>query len=323
MKLSWKLSRELSALHLAWCSDRLDGNSLAFRSHELAAAAKDFASLPSKLGVKATVLWETVFALSPDCPQNRQLAERALRKLQGPAATESDVSLVADYLGGLKNQYASAYPDLENELKLRMQPLQQLWEAYGPGLLAQIGGMTSRDLIVDSAEVCLVQPAIGGFGFAHLATNRIHFEAVLTNALPNLPESLRLAWLLSQLDMERPEYSELINRHRLRRIAGLALIPATLSAGAELSLCSLAEREIALAIQYWQPETLADYAVSAAVPAVNSDTPQPKQGSATGMHAARLAPVILTWWETWLADPNKWSVALTGLDRMIEQFESA
>lgn len=305
MKLSWKLGLELSPLHLAWCRGQLPANA-AFRSPKLSDAAQAFADLPSKLGLNPTAFWECVFASTPDCPNNHELAERVLRRLHGPELSATQVSSFTSVLSSLETQYSAAYPELEKELNLRMQPLLQLWEAYGPGLLRQISQLTTPDLLVESAEVHLVQPALGGFGFAHLSTNRIHFEAVLTNSLPNLPESLRLAWLLAQLDLERPTYSELINRHRLRRIAGLALIPAALFAGSELGVSSFGESEIALAIQSWQPETLA----------------AEQHQNAASIRAARLAPVVMTWWETWRAQPENWNIALTGLDRMVEQFEN-
>jgi len=51
---------------------------------------------------------------------------------------------------------------------------------------------------------------LGGAGAAQLRTNSVRLEAVLTHPDPQLPETLRLGWLLSQLNQDLPIYSDTI-----------------------------------------------------------------------------------------------------------------
>src|SRR5690606_11368832 len=122
------------------------------------------------------------------------------------------------------------------ELELRSKPLRQQWQAYGPGLLNHLGRSTERELLVESAEVVLVLPAIGGHGVAHLGNNRVTLEAMLANPMPSLREIVRLAWLLSQLQLDLPRYSERIARDRLDGLAMHAMLPPSLDAAREVEL---------------------------------------------------------------------------------------
>ena len=152
-----------------------------------------------------------MFVTAVDESSDMGLAERTLKKLTG----QENSALSSELQNGLrviKASFEKQFPHFLDEIPLRVRPLQQLWESCGPGLIRMIQNFTHPELMVPTARVFLVQPILGGFGYAHLATNSLHFEAVLTNEIPELPETLRLAWLLSQLDMERPVYSDLINR---------------------------------------------------------------------------------------------------------------
>ena len=303
MELTWKQSVDLSAYHLAWCFAYLPDRVPPSAQQDLERCCHELSHLVANLGVADVAFWDALFTLSPECPSNTQLSERIVRRLVGGANTSSQASELAGQFSNLKAAFGSFRPNAEEELRLRAQPLQQLWQAYGPGLLAQLRNLVAPDIIVSRAEIILVQPAAGGFGHAHLSTNRIHFEAVLTNPNEEIPEVLRLAWLLSQLDLERPVYSELINRHRLGRVAGLALVPAVLEASGNLGISTLSESHLEQAIEAW----LSPF-----------KTPKSKAAPAPNL----LAPVIMSWWETWRANPSDWRVALTGLDRMLEQLDS-
>ena len=52
---------------------------------------------------------------------------------------------------------------------------------------------------------------------------------LLTNIEPRLPETLRLAWLLGQLNLDRPIYSDRVHGHALGEVAELALMPVRVS----------------------------------------------------------------------------------------------
>lgn len=297
MNLQWIEKLELSALHAAWCITNFPqrsthcGEVLKDAAERLGHIAKSF-ELP---GVKVSrqKFWETLLVAAANESSKQVLAERLLTKLDVPT-TSPRLTMIVSCLRELKSAFQVDFPNFTQEVTLRKGPLQQQWEAHGPGLLHQVSRFTDSDLLVDSATVFLVQPIIGGAGYAHLLTNCVHVEAVLTNEEPQLPETLRLAWLLSQLDFERPVYSEGINAFNLRRIAGLAMIPPTLRAAEELELCSYSQEIVMRAIEVWHSDV-------------------------AGAQTNVLAEILVTWWETYESSRPTWNIALTGLDRMLEQ----
>ncbi len=125
---------------------------------------------------------------------------------------------------------------------------------------------------MESAGIVLVQPVYGGDGLAHIYTNRVHIEAVLTDVDPRFTEVLRLAWLLGQLNLDRPIFSEQVHGHRLGQIAELALIPVLLSAAEQVQLCTMSAESLTLALQMWTMRDL--------------------------QSSQRLAQVLSAWWET-------------------------
>lgn len=292
MHLNWKWQLELSALHAAWCAATATEQTQHL-SEALRASSLQLSRLGPDLHLPADRFWENLMQLAPDQPQYRELAKRFLLRMFGNTA-EPQVSRLAAAIADVKLAFVTGYPDFTSEIPLRAPPLQQLWEAHGPGLLTLIGRFVEPELLVESADVYLVQPVLGGAGLAHFNSNRVHIEAVLTNDQPQLPETLRLAWLLSQLDLERPVHSGMINSFHLKMIAGFAMLPPTLLAGSELELCRFSVPTLQLAIQYWRLDTSA-------------------------ARAASLAEVLMTWWETYAASRPAWSVALTGLDHMLTE----
>ena len=68
--------------------------------------------------------------------------------------------------------------------------------------MAAIGRLTERELVVERADVILVHPVLGGGGWAYPPYNAVCFEAVLANPIAELPEVVRLGWLLAQLNLD-------------------------------------------------------------------------------------------------------------------------
>jgi len=123
-----------------------------------------------------------------------------------------------------------------------------------------------------------------------LQHNAVSFEAVLTNSVPQLPEVVRLAWLLSQLQCDLPVFSDHVNAQRLPHVAAFALLPAVLQAASEVELGPFSPEQIARAVDAWQLPKVA-----------NQDT----------------TSVVHAWWQTYLADRPGWPVALMALDQML------
>ncbi|MCC7335202.1 MAG: hypothetical protein IT422_08895 [Pirellulaceae bacterium] len=289
MNLQWLTNAQLSVIHSAWCVAYYP-NRVNSGSDEMRSAAAELDKLASEFKTTRDNFWEQLLTLACVADGPSDLAKRLSARL-GVSSGTLPVRLVAA-LQQCRMQFERTFPKFATELPLRSGPMRQLWEAYGPGLLRLIGRQTGEDVAVEQASVVLVQPMLGGFGYAHLSGNRIHLEALLTHAAPELPESLRIAWLLSQLDLDRPEYSEQINAHRLRSVAGLAMLPAILCAGEELELSRFSPELLTRAIELWFCPTM-------------------------GLTAAAASSVTSIWWETYQASRPKWRVALTGLDRLL------
>lgn len=290
-ELRWILSVSTSSLHAArqWALGKpLVDPVLA---EVIAQPAADFQRMIHAAGLPEAAFWRHLLGLSSGIENDRQLAELAVRKTVG----ESQVALLSPHLAGLIRDIELAVlrgvPDLLDQLALRSGPFCEQWEARGPGLLAEIGKLTDPQLIVDQADVILVQPAVGGAGEAHLPYNKVHLEAVLANPFPNLPEVARLGWLLAQLNLDLPVYSEAIDGQRLPDVGRLAMLPAVLKAAETVELVRFDVNTVRMALELWDIQTPPDIDA---------------------------ADTLLAWWETHLESPGPWHVALTALDRMFD-----
>lgn len=223
---------------------------------------------------------------------NSQLAEVALVKTLGRGhVSESAIQQLAHAIANLENALLRARPGLVDELLMRGEPLRQQWEARGPGLWRFIGLRTEPGLLVERADVFLVLPALGGGGAAHWQYNSVRMEAVLTNSLYELPEVLRLAWLLSQLQHDLPKYVETVSPAKWQVVAPLVTIPAVLSSAEEVELARYDARTLALAVENWT-------GVSFEV-------------------AARQAQALDAWWQTYQAARPPFHVAFAALAAMV------
>src|SRR5438874_1909545 len=75
--------------------------------------------------------------------------------------------------------------------------------------------------------------------------------AAVLNGNRELPEVLRLGWLLSQLNLDLPKYQGQLTSARTLQVGALALVPAVLAAAEEVELARLGEPLIAQAIAAW------------------------------------------------------------------------
>lgn len=292
MNLQWTSNINVSAFHTAWCWAHFPDR-VRQLSDELQSAVDELNQLAVGLPeATASRFWDQLLTLSASVENSAQLADRLCNRL-GLTAAVFQPTLAAN-LHRCRSQFEMAYPKYAAEMLLRTGPLRQLWDGCGAGLLRMIGQLLGEQMLVEEAQVVLVQPIMAGMGYAHLSTNRIHLEALLTHATPQLPEALRIAWLLSQLDLDRPVTSELINAHRLRSVAGLGMLPVVLTAGEELELCHYTPELVNQAIECWYIDTL-------------------------HLDASTASAVVTTWWETFQDNRPTWRTALTGLDQMLSQ----
>ncbi len=221
---------------------------------------------------------------------DRALATVALRKTLGADAHSSAIGDLAMALTEFKHAGNRAHPKLLDDLTLRSRPIREQWEGRGPGLLAGVASRTEREVLVDDARVFVVHPIRGGGGVAHPWENSVRIEAVLTNPIGELPEIVRLAWLLSSLNIDLPRYSEGLNSRLRQIVPPLALIPAVLDAAADVEIVRPAADLLPLAIRNWG----FDAAVS-----------------------GQFAPVVERWWQTYQQMKLPWPAALVALETML------
>jgi len=235
-------------------------------------------------------LWELA-AFSADVDRNDALVEQTARKLIGAEApARHGVSTIVAAVGEVEAAMARAMPRLNEELGARMRPIREQWEARGPGLLRTIARLTEEAVVPENAEVVLVGPYAGGYGLVHLRTNRVLLEALLFNPVQELPETLRLGWMVSQLNGDLPRFAEAAPGPRLGELIGLAMIPPVLAAAEEVELARCGESEIARAIEVWRLpcEQISD-----------------------------AASRLWQWWSAYAERPARWPVALAALRHML------
>lgn len=258
MQLRWIASFSASCLHATTAMIR--GNQLtdsrlaavlAEPSAAMSATLTD--SIATDVALRDTLL-EHLTAQAAGIENNRQLAEVALTKTLGKGRfAETAQRRLTGAIADCEAAFARAIPAVADELVTRGEPLKLQWEARGPGLLASIGRKTEAGLLAERADAVLVYPALGGGGAAHLAYNSVRIEAVLANPAPTLPEVVRLGWLLAQLNLDLPIYSDHMNRRNLPRVARLAMIPPALVAAENVELARFDTESLRLAIATWCP----------------------------------------------------------------------
>ena len=236
-------------------------------------------------------LWRQMLGLSGTSDVSRHIAETALLKSVGRGEHfETSASRLAASIADLQAAVRTAIPNLTEELALRERPLREQWEARGPGLIWDMANLTEADLLPEQADVLLVRPAFGGAGGAHLQANSVRIEAVLANPHADLPEVVRLAWLVSQLELDLPRHGEEVQADRLPHVARLAMLPVVLKAAEAVELVRYSPELIGRAIAAW----------NLAIP--------------PGLDAAG---VVGDWWETYQLDKPPFRVALQALDAMV------
>ena len=277
-----------SGLHAAACL--LDGATPLdpkLAAAPLAAEIADLGADLAAIGLDRAAFFEHAIPLAVQFNSSVQLADVALRKLLGPRQTDAAATRLGRRLQSLWAAVKDANPDGLEELELRSLPLREQWEARGGGLMTTVRRLTDADVVVETADVILVQPVLGGGGRAHPLYNAVTFEAVLANPDATLPEVVRLGWLWAQLNLDLPKFHEQIGRVAMAQVGPLAVLPAVLAAAQEVELAHFDRQTLETALAAWR------------APPIEIDG-------------------LLGWWETYQASNPSWTVALAALRQMLE-----
>lgn len=259
-------------------------------------ATNDFSEEVKVVPCSTEVFWRFLVGSAHQFDSPIGALERTLIRCAGSEIANRRLPPLEATLATLTQQFRAAQPKLEEELSLRIPPIRSQWEAYGPGLARQLGMMIPHPPLVETAEVVAVIPAQGGGGTAHLWNNSCRLEALFANTDDDLPEVLRVAWLVGQLNLDIPAVSERIHGERLPRTAALAMIPATIAAGEALGICRNDPNTIRRAIELWRP--------------LGIDVNLEKCHS--------LEATISAWWDEFRASDGNLAVALPALDALLE-----
>lgn len=290
ISLRFRTSPSAACMRAVWCLRQGIPLTDAQLAEAIRRPAEELFATISIAGWPVDALLLELLNLAADVDNNRQLAEQAARRTVGPqAASSSHLTRVGGAIADLESCVANIQSTPNEELDVRRRPLQEQIEARVPGMLRQIGQLADPLLLPANAECVLVAPASGGGGTAHPRTNRIVQEAVLVNPLPELPEAVRAAWLIAQLNLDLPKFTESLPTGGLQSIGPLAMIPVTLAAGEAVELTTLDRTMLATALRSWH------------VPVAD---------------ASVTAEVLKTWWTTYCESSAPWPVAMAALAQM-------
>lgn len=293
-EIRWKTSLSATCMHAAMCRRAGIAAANALPGEAIARPADALCDELADGGWPVEAVLSQLAALASEYENNRALVTRALARLE-ISPVESVVGRVAGRIADLEAALRRVQPEIVEELAVRGRPLMEQWEARGAGMLNQLARSTEEMVVPATAEIVLVAPYAGGHGVAHAAVNRVVFEAVLINPHAELPETVRLAWLLGQLNSDLPRFADVLPAgleaatFRATTVRAAMLAPALAAAEVvELARCDEATIELAIDAWFLRNELPADAATR-----------------------------IWGWWQAWLARPLKWPVAVAALGEML------
>jgi hypothetical protein len=206
IELCWLASPAASSLHAAQAI--LDGRQLADQKigEALAEPARALRRELAAWEIEPRSFFAHAIPLTVPNDSSEKLAEAVVARLIGQSATSIIISGVARRVAALQAAFNETHPQATTELSLRAGPLAEQWEARGPGLIAAIGRATDKALLAERADVILLQPILGGDGTVFPLYGAVAIEAVLANPIAELPEVVRLGWLLAQLNRRQTPF---------------------------------------------------------------------------------------------------------------------
>lgn len=267
-RLRWEIGDRLSPLHAARCwAGGLKGTDPQL----VEAIAEPMTQLTERLAadeVNLEAFWRcllTHVAANHPTVDDRDACRAALATAGvGELTLDAVTSAVHSRIAEIRLAFQERFPKLAQQLSLRGRPLREQWEAYGPGLLRFVGKQTHEAFLPKSVTALLLSPYRGGDGDCDTASGTLWIEAVLTNPVPEIPEVLRLSWLVSRIGLERACTSHPVPADQDRSgptgairqtdVIGLALIPIVLQSAVELELLAPLEAapdRIATAVAAW------------------------------------------------------------------------
>jgi hypothetical protein len=305
-ELRWIANLPASAMHAAQAILNQQGLTDANLAAVLAAPTRRLETEIAEFPLRPDQVLPQLIALAAGISQPQELAEVTLAKLLPRKQFQNRESRLVEAIRETIAVFNKAVPDVLEELTVRSGPIRNQWDARGPGLLAAMRRLTSPDFIVDRADVVLLYPVLGGDGCAFAQYNTVAMEAVLADPVPGLPEMVRLAWLLAQLNSDLPGVQGQINalnavrgprtRDRLEELVAFATLPLVLAAAEEVELASCGSKQIELALQSWYQRRTDCIEIP--------------------------ADLLFNWWTTYQRSGSNWHIAIAALIQMKREFDA-
>lgn len=250
VEVSWQSSAGAS---FAWALDSAR-RSRAFADPTLASlvapAAAEITQLLDRYGCRPEQFFEHLIPLAARNRIDEPLLARAIQKALGQH--DSLTRKLAETVLPAHEAFFQRLSQADQELSVRVGPLREQWEARGPGVLYMVANLTTAHVLPSRAEVTVILPLMGGGGAAFPVYNLACIEGVLANPRPELPEIVRLGWLIAQLNAEMPAFEGTRTRPRTIALMRLALVPIVLAAAEEVELVRCDSPTLAAALEYWK-----------------------------------------------------------------------
>jgi hypothetical protein len=250
MQISWHFDQWPSALHAAgawWQGLRFVDAALA---EAITGPCTDIVAALTELRCDIPHFWEHALAASNLAAD--ELAQQTLVKILPPGELRlANAGRLTAALGRLHAAMVRHAPHLPDELSLRSGPLIEAWNARGPGMLRSMERLMRIAPAPRQARVQCVYPVLGGGGAALPAASLVTIEALLANPHPQLPETVRLSWLLGQLLIAAPSAGSSSERARQQQCVRLGCIPAALAAAEDVEWAQCNEATVCDAIKHW------------------------------------------------------------------------
>ncbi|MFN9604369.1 MAG: hypothetical protein ACK6A7_13115 [Planctomycetota bacterium] len=288
MQVTWKPNLSTSALHVAEASwqtpDRVT-------DPEVLATMQPYADrlgrwVADHFPGDQQPFWSTLISTGSTIDSNRELASAVLGLHGRSDLDATQASLLAGLITDVEAAFRGLFPKYVEQSAFRFRPLQEQWLGYGRGLMTQWNRTAKRNSMIDACIVIGMQPVLGGFGKSHPDRDMVRIEAVLTNARPELPEVIRLGWLISQLNPHTEGFFEPVASESTTHLIALATLVPTLAAGQEIELTRCDVTTVSAAIEQWLPSH-----------STERETP------------TELASLLLEWWHSPVRVASDWAAA--------------
>ena len=257
--LRWDCDLDLSIIH-ATCVVASGGQSVEPRAESVFSEVVQSANqILEEEGITPSEFWEQFRAAALATGAQIESLD-GLFALLGQSFTIGSLCQenLASILGNAKGDLISMRPPYSDQLHLRYGPLRARWDTCGVGLLRMISTrlwgteQISESYWPDAISLVMVQPTRGGDGGIAAEAGRVWMEAVLTDVDPEIPEVLRLAWLVSSIPLQRSMDHGTLDASK-RDVLNLALVPLILEVGREFDLIKTTDLPVEKTLGLWQP----------------------------------------------------------------------